>query len=318
MALLCLALLLSAPPATSTSGPWVSELVSTRYELARKLYLGGAYERAAVEFEAALDQQPTSARLAYNVARARDRAQQLPAAIAAYELYLRLAPKASDVASIATLVAALRRQMTRSAKPALAILYFDYEGGDAQLRGLRKGFAQMLTSDLSQPTAPFIVVERVRINALLEEQALVQKGIVAPGSAAQQGRLVGAKYLLFGAFFTFGGVARIDAAVVDVETGVSVSVGVAGPPSDMLKLERQLAAKVSTRLAARLCPNCPRAAPPAARPAPARVIAGFGRALDLLDRGELGKARRALSDILSAHPQLPGAQKALRLASHTP
>ena len=251
----------------------------------------------------------------FNAARSHERALHFPAAITGYERYLRLAPKAADAPVVSQVVAALRRQAKAPDKPALAVLYFDYEGGDASLAGLRRGFAQMLTSDLSQPEAPYSVVERVRINALLEEQALVSKGIVAAKTGAQSGRLVGAKYLVLGAFFTFGGVVRVDARVVAVETGVTESVGVSGPPADMLKLERRLAAKIAARLSARLHPEYDRPEPPRTKAVPIETVASYGRALAHLDRGETKLARAALRALVGERPGLPGASQSLALAS---
>lgn len=173
----------------------------------------------------------------------------------------------------------------------------------------------MLTTDLSLPNAPFAVVERIRVDAVLQEQALAKKGLVSAETAATSGRLVGAKYIVLGAFFTFGGMVRIDARVVETTTGVTESVGVAGSPTDVLSLERDLASKVATRLGRRICGACRSdEAPPPAKPVPIQMVAGYGRALAHLDRGETRQAREALEQLVRDRPGLPGAHASLVFA----
>ena len=72
----------------------------------------------------------------------------------------------------------------------VAVLYFDYSGPDEQLAQLRVGLAQMLITDLTGVEgAP--VVERARLQAILDELELGHQGITDPATAARVGRLVG-------------------------------------------------------------------------------------------------------------------------------
>ena len=47
------------------------------------------------------------------------------------------------------------------------------------------------------------IVERERIAELTEEDGLVDQGLVDPSTAAEIGRLVGARYMVMGSFTTF-------------------------------------------------------------------------------------------------------------------
>src|SRR4029453_19156854 len=129
-------------------------------------------------------------------------------------------------------------------KPTLAILFFDYTGKDEGLLPLREGLAQMLISDFS--AVPVVrVVERTRLKALLEEQKLGQSGKVDTSTASLLGKLLGARYLVLGSYFDLKSVLRVDARVVEVETGRIVrSVGANGAADDFWALEKSLAQKL--------------------------------------------------------------------------
>ncbi len=63
--------------------------------------------------------------------------------------------------------------------------------------GTGRDLAGMLTNELAA-TEKFRLVERDKLNAVLEEQDLGASGRVARGSAAKIGKLTGAKYLVMG------------------------------------------------------------------------------------------------------------------------
>lgn len=84
-----------------------------------------------------------------------------------------------------------------SAGNTLAVLYFHNKSGDAGLNPLQKGLAFMLMTDLSQVDG-IVLVERVKLQALVEEMDLGVSGLVAPDSAPKVGRLLGARFLIGG------------------------------------------------------------------------------------------------------------------------
>jgi TolB-like protein len=188
------------------------------------------------------------------------------------------------------------------AKPTLAILLFDYTGKDQALEPLREGLAQMLISDFS--AAPQVrVVERVRLKALLEEQKLGQSGKVDAASASRLGKLLGARFLVLGSFFDLKTVLRIDARVVEVETGRIVkSVGANGPAEDFWTLEKDLAQKLGEVLESALpaFSRPPMSAPPAR--VKSKTVATYGRALAALDAGRKGEAKALLTQVVTDAP----------------
>jgi TolB-like protein len=109
-------------------------------------------------------------------------------------------------------------------RPGVAVLRFDNGGShgpqaeEGDFAALEVGLQQMLLTELAQST-DLRIVERGRLNDLLAEQDLSAEGRTAPGNAVQIGKLVGARYVVLGSFTDLFGQFRMDARVVDTETG---------------------------------------------------------------------------------------------------
>src|SRR5213078_4990344 len=106
-------------------------------------------------------------------------------------------------------------------RPGIAVLPFDNSGSYGQdkenFEALEKGIAGMMISELAaNPSAR--VVERERIEKLVAEQNLGVSGKVTAETAAKVGKLVGARYVITGAFIDFYGDFRLDARMINVET----------------------------------------------------------------------------------------------------
>src|SRR3989440_12937781 len=112
-------------------------------------------------------------------------------------------------------------------RPGIAVLPFDNSGSYGQdkenFEALEKGIARMMVSELgADPSAR--VVEREQIEKLVAEQNLGVSGKVSPETAAKVGKLVGARYVITGAFIDFYGDFRLDARMINVETSEIVKV----------------------------------------------------------------------------------------------
>lgn len=79
----------------------------------------------------------------------------------------------------------------------LAVPYFQNKTGQSDLDPLQKGIALMLMTDFSKIKG-YQVVERVRLQALVEELGLGTSGLVAPETAPRVGRLLGVQWLVGG------------------------------------------------------------------------------------------------------------------------
>jgi len=193
--------------------------------------------------------------------------------------------------------------------PTVAVLYFDYTGKNQELEVLRKGLAQMLISDLSGSDA-IRVVERDRLEDILGELKLQGSGKVDAQSAAKLGKLLGAKYLVLGGYFDLQGALRVDARIVDVETGrVLKSFGTNGKPGDFLPVEQQVAGDLGTWFGTNLpAPAAPPSKAPK-KPVPKAPTAlktttavKYAEALSQLDRGDKDKAKATLTKVIKEQP----------------
>ncbi len=131
-------------------------------------------------------------------------------------------------------------------KITLGILNFDNNSitDNEKLEPLSKGMAAMLTTELQNISA-FKLVERQRLNDVLNELKLQQSGAVDPGTASKIGKIVGARAMLLGSFVNMFGKLRIDARIVDVETGLTKKADeVTGDMDELFELIQQLTQKI--------------------------------------------------------------------------
>jgi TolB-like protein len=202
----------------------------------------------------------------------------------------------------------LLRAPTASAAepPTVAVLYFDYTGKNEELAVLRKGLAQMLISDLSGSDA-IRVVERDRIEDVLTELKLQATGKVDAKSVARLGKLLGARYLVLGGYFDLQGAMRVDARIVDVETGrVLKSFGTNGKPGDFLPVEQTMASDLGQWFAGNLkaSADAPAKKPPPKPPAAlkTKTAVKYAEALALRDSGHKDRAKQVLTAVLQDQP----------------
>jgi len=219
---------------------------------------------------------------------------------------------------VAMLAAGARQGRAAPERPVtMAVMYFDYGGKDAALEPLRQGLAQMLISDLTSVDG-VRVVERERLQDVLNEQHLAASGKVDARTAARLGKLLGARYLVLGSYFAALNSFRADARLVDVETGeVLKSIGATGKADDFLALEQSLADGLRGALGTVAKPSGGATPLPARAPArPPRKLktktaVTYGRALMAIDSGDRKNARALLHDVLQDQPDFALASRDL-------
>ncbi len=90
-----------------------------------------------------------------------------------------------------------------AAPPALGVLKFQDETGALPFQGgAGRVMTNMLTNELAARGA-FVVVERQKLRAVLEEQDLAESGRITPGQGAMIGKLIGADFLVTGTVTAF-------------------------------------------------------------------------------------------------------------------
>ncbi len=92
------------------------------------------------------------------------------------------------------------------------------------------------------------VVERERLMLVLEELNLGSSRLAEEPTRLKIGRIVGARFMVFGSYFIVGGVMRLDLRLVEVETGsilkAAQKVTAAGDLSGWLNAAEQAAAEL--------------------------------------------------------------------------
>lgn len=194
----------------------------------------------------------------------------------------------------ATARAALAHETELSRTPpdpsTVAVFPFRYTGQDSSLRPLERGLAALVVSDLSHVRS-LRLVERERLQALLDEMQLSSSGRVDPATGARSGHLVGAGQVVQGQFqeVPTAGV-RLDAAMV---RATDAGVAATGSGRDQLSLlfdvEKSVVFQMLSKMGVPLSP----AESLAISERPTRDLQAFllySRGLEQEDRGDFGAA----------------------------
>ncbi len=214
-------------------------------------------------------------------------------------------------------VAALSPLAGQDTRPGIAVLPFENGGSYGQdkenFEALQQGIPGMLISELAQnPGAR--VVDRDNIVSLIGEQDLARDGRVDAATAAKIGKLVGARYMIMGSFVDLYGRFRMDARIVNVETGEILKVVKNdGKREDLFKLIQGLAEKLMTETK---LPPLPAELGAAVRQrnVPTEALTYYSRALLYQDRGDKAKATEFFNKALDVFPDYSEARQGLEKA----
>src|SRR5690349_4034733 len=121
-----------------------------------------------------------------------------------------------SVAVLCILPAPLVTARAESAEPKriVAVLYFDNNTGKPSLDVLRKGFADMMVTDLSA-VQQLQVVEREKLQRLLDELKLQRSNYFDPKTIQRLGQGMGAQFAVTGSIVAVDPTLRIDVRLVE-------------------------------------------------------------------------------------------------------
>ena len=184
----------------------------------------------------------------------------------------------------------------------VAVMPFHYAGSDSTLRPLERGLAALVVTDLSR-VHQLKLVERARVQVLLDELRLVEKGSVDAATGARSGRLVGAAQVVQGQFAIGPATQlRLDATVV---RAVDAQVAAAGSSADRLQalfdIEKAVVFQLLDRLGITLAP----AERVAISERPTRDLQAFllySKGLEAEDRGDFVSAAQAFQGAVRIDP----------------
>jgi TolB-like protein len=204
--------------------------------------------------------------------------------------------------------------MAQGGSVRFAVLPFENTGSYGQdkevFEGLELGLAAMIARAIDgQPGAD--VVQRAQLDEVMRKLDLGPAQRVDAASAAQIGKGTGARYTITGSFADFYGKFRINARLVNAESGEIVKVVSNDDPklqdrAQLAAIVQAVAEKITS--AAGLAPYPSGSAPPAI---PTDAITAYSRGLLHESRGEPAKASEFYQSALTAFPQFGEAREAL-------
>ncbi len=197
----------------------------------------------------------------------------------------------------------------------IAVIYFDNGSDKGEIARLRKGLADMLISDLTK-IKMLNVIERARLEELLKEQKLNNSKEFDPATASKVGKLLGVEYILTGSFFELMGSLRIDARIINVETGKIIkSEGVDGATTTFFDLEKKLVVKIAGGLNVDMAATNTGTAENAKEKISYETSLLYSDGLEQMDKGENSKAIEIFKKVLEKNPDFAPAQAALNKLS---
>lgn len=196
-----------------------------------------------------------------------------------------------------------------SAARTVAVAYFDNASGHVELEALRKGLADMLITDLAGLSS-IQIVEREKLNAVLQELKLGKSKFIDPKTAQKLGKGLAAQYILTGSYLVQGDEMRIDSRLVEVATGkIAAAEKAEGKRDDFFALEKDLVdalvkaldLKLTSSEKGKLRSNATQSF---------TAWASYSAGLDAKDRGDDAEARRQFQAALDADPNYRAAKTA--------
>lgn len=143
----------------------------------------------------------------------------------------------------------------RTSERIIAVYPLSLTGVDDRYEYLGRGLSEMLTTDLAN-IGSITLVERIRLQTLIDEMELGKNTFIDPSSRPRPGRLLGAGRLIGGTFAVNGSKLDLDVAVVTVEDAtIPASEAISDDLSNILRLEKELVFALIDELGITLTPE---------------------------------------------------------------
>ncbi len=199
----------------------------------------------------------------------------------------------------------------------VAVYPFRFSGDDESLGPLGTAIAELVVSDLSQVDR-ITVLERLRVQLLLDEMDLAEEGYVDPATAARSGRLLGAEQVVQGSIDEEGDRLDVLAGLVRIGTDEEPDpVADTDALQNFLDLEKRVVLALFESMGVELtAAERERVLERPTESLDALVL--FGRALEAEDRGEFATAAALFEEALAEDPGFEeartGTQRATSIA----
>jgi tetratricopeptide (TPR) repeat protein len=198
----------------------------------------------------------------------------------------------------------------------VAVLSFENNGSNHDLDPLGRGLAEMVTTDLTKVHA-LKVVERLRLQTMLEELKLSGSNLAAPESGPRVGKLVGAHRVVKGSYAgTDDGMVHIDAAVTKTSDAIVEAFdSILGPKENIFRAEKDLVLHLLRSMGIQLSTD-EREAILTIPTENYFAFLRYAQGLEFEDRGQFAEAASSFKQALELDPKFVDAHDELDYISH--
>jgi TolB-like protein/Tfp pilus assembly protein PilF len=185
----------------------------------------------------------------------------------------------------------------------IAVFPFRYRGANEELRPLERGLSHLIVTDLSK-VSQLRLLERERVQVLIDEMRLADSGRVEPATGARSGRMLRAAKVVQGSLQDQPSQdrLRLDANVVDATNSSVTATGAATDRLQQLfEVEKLVVFQLLDRMRINLSPAERRAI--SERPtADLQAFLAFSRGLEAEDRGDFAAAAEQFNAAVARDP----------------
>ncbi|MEX2152856.1 MAG: tetratricopeptide repeat protein [Gemmatimonadaceae bacterium] len=289
------------------------------------LYKAGRYADARAHLDQAVKLDPRDGSATLYLGLTAEQQKDIPAAKAAYQTYVRYGRTSKVRRQLEARLAALTRQeLQAAAKSAVAqeqqlstqagsprtvaVMPLRFVGADSTLQPLERGLAELITIDLAR-SSQLVVVERARLQALLDEVALQQSGQTDTTTNVRVGKIIQAGRIVNGQIVQDANRLRVDAAIVNTQTS-QLAGGAANENTleQLFAIEKAIVVQLFDSLGVTLTADERRAL----ELQPTRSLQAFlaySRGLMLEDQGRYDEASRSFGEAVRIDPGFLRAQQ---------
>lgn len=281
-------------------------------------YKAGKLADARTNLSQAVRLDPRDGSAALYLGLTAEKQNDIPAAKLAYQGYVRYGRTSKIRKRLEARLAALTRQelqvaaksavareqqlATQQGSPkTVAVMPLRFTGSDTTLQPLERGLAELITVDLSR-SHELTVVERAKLQALLDEIALQRTGATDAATNVRAGKIIQAGRIVSGQIAQTQQRLRVDAAIVNTQTS-RVAGGAASENTleQLFTIEKTIVLQLFDSLGVRLT-TAERNAIEQRPTKSLQAFLAYSRGLKLEDQGKYDEAARSFGDALRLDP----------------
>ncbi len=299
---------------------------SIRRSLGIKYFEDKRYAEARTELIEATKLDPKDGLAALYLGQTAEAQNDLPAARAAYSTYVKFGHTSGVRKQLDEKLAALQRKeiglqakdavanearigVTPGPRNTIAVLPFVFSGADTTYKPLERGFAELITTDLARFPG-LTVLERSRLEAILDELKLQASGATDAGTSVRAGKLLQAGSLVSGQLdMQPGNNLRAVSVVVNVQTSQTAAAGQQTSPVEQLfTIENTIVFAIAQQFNITITTAIRNAIEQ--RPTKSvQAFLSYSRGLTAEDQGRYDDAGRFFQDATRLDPGFGGAQQ---------